>query len=566
MNLQIVLVGSESWKSSFARCWRFIRFKEGRRKHNKAYTIELNFKRGLFFSVYVAIAMYFLGAVGLYAWRLTVPNNHMTFTDVLAAPFTMKRISRLQGLTNIDDAREYLENGKFTEAFYNFRAGVARVPGDLEARLGLAKLYIASGYVPEGANLLIRGLDHGYPEDPEYLRILLLAIRYNDNNPALLRLLPKLLEFPEVADSTPQRVSILQLLLRAQLIEQDYAGVVQTSERLNDEDIEKTFYDTSLFARLKMGAYVDAEAYLESIPPEEVDQSDIQLLEAILVYLDQSNEAGRREFRQLFVDFPDQWRHQMDAIMFLYDENDTAASETLMNVYATIHRGNPEALTTLTARLADVPDPPRVLEFVKMVGQLEPRLFGAMSFYYVQSLITQGDFVAADRELVPLRMAAPTEGEEGKIFTAFDLIVKAGVARSKAEFTELRKFLHENRMTQEIYWEAAEAMRKIGEFSTAEVILNSGLTYFPFSDSLSRLRNLVLQQASAANEYADEAVAAVNRERYSTQRVSSTDQIAERMVGHDPAMGIQPSSIVDEENLRDIDIDIEDFNKSAETN
>jgi len=563
MNLQIVIVGSEDWKTSLGRFWRFLTVKEGRRKHNKAITIELNLRRGLFFSLFAAIALYFAGAVALYGWRLTVRNNHIGFADVLIAPFTLDRISRLQGQTNLDNARELLEQGKFSDAFYNYRAGVARLPEDFEARLELAQFYIAAGYVPEGTDLLVRGLEHGYPENPDYLKLMLASIQYVDNNPALLKFIPKMLAFPEVKNSRAKRVAMLQLLLRAQLVEQDFAGVIATSHLLNEEKLEKTFYDTALFARLKMGAFADAESYLESIPESEKKEPDIRLLEAILIYEDRDRSAGRQAFQALFREFPNQWKLQMDAIMFLYQEGDRRASRELMNVYATLHRRNAAALAALAGRLTDAPDSEKVLEFASMIGEFHPQFFGALSFYYVQSLITEGDFAKANQEMELLRPAAPADENEAVIFDAYDLIVKAGVGRSKGEFAALRNHLAEHRLPPEVYWEAAEALRKIGEFSTAEMILNSALGKYPFDRSLSRIRDLVLQQSSDVERRTSEVVASIRDEGYTSQRVSSTDQIGERLVGDNPAVGV-PETIVTRDDVVGIEIDAQDFNQSAE--
>ncbi|MEO0796222.1 MAG: tetratricopeptide repeat protein [Verrucomicrobiota bacterium] len=564
MNIQIVIIGSESWAASLVRCWQFFHIREGRRKHETALTIEFNPLRAFFFATIGGVFFYLLGAVCLFVWRNQVPHNHIGFQDILLAPITMDRIHRLQGMTNLDQAREDLKNGQVMDAFYKYRAGVSRVPDDMEARFELAQFYIGAGLIPDAINLLIGGLKHGFPSDPRYLQMLFALTQATEDYPSLTRALPILLDYPEIEDKAAMRVVILQLLLKSQLVQQDYAGVIDTSEALNAEGLDKTFYDTALFALLKMGAYEEAESYYASLSDAEKADADIHLLHGILHYSQDKRAEGRRLFNALFRDYPAAWRNHMDAILYLYDEEDNGSADALLNLYMAIHRRNGSALTSIAARFTDLPDPVKTKRILDVVSRDTPQLMGPMWFYYIQALLTNGDFEEAKTQIDYMAPGAPKEGTGALTFQAYQLIINAAAARSQGEYTELVNFLDEKRMNSEVYWEAAEAMRKIGAMATAEVILNTGLNHFPHNRYLSELRTAVQQQEAEAETRQQMLLSDIQTTKKTTERKLATEAIADRLVGHQPAVA-PPESLIGDEKLQNISISAEDLNKTPET-
>lgn len=563
MNVQIVLVGSDNWLVSLRRCWRFLRVRQGRRRHNAAITIELFLKRAFWFAAIFGMVAYFGGAFALYLYRANMPHNKITYWDILQAPVNMSNITHKQGEMQLLQAKDDLENGKVLEAFFKYRAGIRRVPEDHQARMQLAQFFIASGMNVKATDLLAEGLDYGYPGKP-YLRVIMLLTQHTQNNPALLKTIPKMLAFPEVQEDAETRVSLLQLLLRAQIVEQDYAGAIKTSEQLNDEALPKHYYDAILFCFLRMGAYDEANRYYQEELPEELHTDpQIILLHGYLLMSQGMDEEARTAFYSLFRDYPTAWRSHMDAIVLLQRNGETAAADSLLDLYLALHRRNGSALTGISAQFTDLPSSEHVRRIVGNIKTDAPELYGSIWFFYVQALVTEGQFEEAQRHLEILLPAAPKDPNAAATIKSYELILDAAMGRSAGEYTTLVKFLETNRLPIEMYWEAGEAMRKVGAYTTAELILNAGLDAFPFSRSLSSLRKVVLKDQQNSEFQSDLTVARVRDSGYSDESLRA-DPIEERVIGDAPIGNLQSpmESLVGDDKLKGLQLTNEDLNKS----
>lgn len=563
MNIQIVLVGSESAFVSLKRCWRFFKIKEGRKKHNKALTVEFVPARAAFFAVLVAVIVYFGAAVALYSWRVRVPHNHIGFGDILIAPLNYDRIVRLQGRTNLDQAKEYLEKGRVLEAFYKYRAGVARVPEDHQARMTLAQFYVGSGFRGEATELLIEGLNYGSPEDRRYITLLVAMMRYDSNYPALIRVLPKVLAFPEMRDDARSCLILRQLLLKAQLVERDYAGIVDTVAMINEEPgLENAYQDTVAYALIRMGAYDEAKAFMDGLEGDVADQPKIMLLRAMLAMETGDFFRARSLYRQLFRDYPAAWRSHMDAILVLIADGREQDAEELLNLYMSMHRRNGSAILAIASRFTDMPDSERVAQVFKSVSRDAPELYGELWFYYVQALVTEGKFDEANLEFQRLLPTAPKDPTSAQIIEAYRLILAAATVRSAGEYTELVDHLLENRFRDEIYWEAAEAMRKVHAYDAAETILNEALSEYPYNRVLSRLRKRVLVEQGEFESNQEDRIASISEDGYvetDEGRVQDDDPLARGMIGEGaPRDAGTMESLVEDERLRNLELTEED--------
>ncbi|WP_309397225.1 hypothetical protein [Cerasicoccus maritimus] len=562
MNIQIVLVGSDTWMQSLRRCWNCIRIMPGHRKHNRAISIEVELKRCVWFGFFIAVFLYFAGGFGAYLLRARQPFNQITYLDVLQAPFNMEQLVRKQGETQLLQAREDLKNGQVIQSFYKYRSGVRRIPDDFQARLELAQFYIASGLTVDAVNLLIEGLEYGYPDQSEYLVTLMKLCQYTDNNPAIMRAVPKILEFNEIEDNEPLKLALLKLLLRAQLMEQNYTGVVDTSYHLNEVDPGRNYDDSIVFAYIKMGAFGDAEQYLDSLPPEEAANPQLILMRGSLMQAQDNETAARQIFHSIFRDYPSAWNVQMDAILIMYGNGDTAAADALLDLYLAIHRGNMNAITSIAAQFTDLPDSMKVKRLMRIVGMESPDLLGSLWFYYIQALVTEGEFAEAKKEFDTIKPSAPKQPDAAPILSAYEKILVAATQRSAGEYNDLVNFMVANRMVPEIYWEAAEAMRKVKAYDPAERILNAGLEKFPFSRMLSNLRKQVLKERSESEFLSTQAIASVQEEGYTDQKLNS-EQLEKRLVGAEkanPATGLD--SLVNDDKLKGIEITEDDIRNS----
>jgi len=91
------------------------------------------------------------------------PHNQVTLKDVLLIPVRWRHYQELRGRSLIEEGRSDLKGGRWSDAQYKLRLGLARSPGDLQARLLLAQFYVASQQRPLARRILAEGLRETFP-------------------------------------------------------------------------------------------------------------------------------------------------------------------------------------------------------------------------------------------------------------------------------------------------------------------------------------------------------------------------------------------------------------------
>lgn len=119
----------------------------------------------------LAVAAYLAGASALFVWLDRRPSNRVTFTDTLLLPLRWQAIQEKRGLGYIAEGLEDLRARRWADAHMKLRAGLAKYPRDLRARMALAQFYSASDRRLAALALLREGLSFGYPGRP-YLELL----------------------------------------------------------------------------------------------------------------------------------------------------------------------------------------------------------------------------------------------------------------------------------------------------------------------------------------------------------------------------------------------------------
>lgn len=129
----------------------------------RRHRLHLSLRGLLAWTLGLALVAYLAGAALVHR-RLERASvyNRVTYLD-LTLPSRWPGLDRLRGQANIAEGRALLAVGRFNEGVGFLRAGLARHPGDHEARLALAQIYAALRLGPQAEKLLRDGLDHGYP-------------------------------------------------------------------------------------------------------------------------------------------------------------------------------------------------------------------------------------------------------------------------------------------------------------------------------------------------------------------------------------------------------------------
>ncbi len=127
------------------------------------HTLNLSVRSLFAYGALAFVCAYFAAAAVLHArYENANPHNRVAYLD-LVLPTRWSERERLQGEGFLLYGREQLQAGRFSEGFGLLRLAVDKNPRDFDARLDLARLYVAIRLRPQGEKILRDGLALGYP-------------------------------------------------------------------------------------------------------------------------------------------------------------------------------------------------------------------------------------------------------------------------------------------------------------------------------------------------------------------------------------------------------------------
>lgn len=165
----------------------------------------------------------YFGLVSFVHWRWQqIPDNRVRWIDLALAPVRWEQLRHKRGETALITGLRELEEGKIGSAVFNLRAGLARAPDNVPARLALSEVFALSGDANEAIKTVEQGLAH-VPLSSELIGRLFLYLSNSGAWSRQVALADELLSSkrqpalpPELRDSvTRQRVVALLKLGRA---------------------------------------------------------------------------------------------------------------------------------------------------------------------------------------------------------------------------------------------------------------------------------------------------------------------------------------------------------------
>lgn len=111
-------------------------------------------------------------AAALYAhFKYRGDFDAVTYTDMLALPFTLEEHRQKMGDFHVDKGLEEIKAGNVRDGLRLLRLGIARSPGNLKGRVAVAEIFeIALKRHDKSSQLLVDGLNHGGIDDNDYLK------------------------------------------------------------------------------------------------------------------------------------------------------------------------------------------------------------------------------------------------------------------------------------------------------------------------------------------------------------------------------------------------------------
>lgn len=473
--------------------WRFFSIRYGNHKHQNAMFVEIHLAR-----FFTTLALLFVMAYLAIVSALTVfwgnrPHSPITFWDVFI-PTNWSDIRPKQGQMLIAQADESLQLGEGRDAFFLYRAGLRMYPQDTEARLKLALMFASANMYTQAASLLEEGLEYGVPENDQYLKTLFQVIQIEDNHPATTRVVPRLIASGYLDDKPRLRYSLIRQWMLAQLLTEDYIGLLDNAERINaDPEAPYKAHDMVVASLSRSGAEDDALEYIESLPESSRQEPAIMVLEASVLHQLERDGEMMALLQKLFRYFPNAFPMQINAIVLMLDSGLNRQADAYIDLFLANHKRNARALNALATRLTDYPDSARLWQLVEFCREHLPRLVPTMDFYYAQALVTEGKFEEASDFLDESNLLDLSSSEDEGHIEVFDLIVSSVTDAGQKTRAELVEALRSKKWEAEIYWEAARALYLNDDARTALDVMNIAQKYYPYHPSLSALRDNITE-------------------------------------------------------------------------
>jgi predicted Zn-dependent protease len=128
----------------------------------------------------LCLAGYLAAATALLFWLDRNPYNQVAFADTVTLPWRWRQFQSLRGQSLIAEGRADMRAGHWSDALFKLRAGLAREPRDLQARLVLAQFYVASNQRPLARRTLSEGLGDSFPGQTYLSAVFTLAMQAED--------------------------------------------------------------------------------------------------------------------------------------------------------------------------------------------------------------------------------------------------------------------------------------------------------------------------------------------------------------------------------------------------
>ena len=237
----------------------------------------------------IAVVGYFAAAAALVLWLDRNPYNQVSYVDALTLPIRWQNFQKLRGQSLIAEGRADMKAGRWADALFRLRAGLARDPGDLTARLLLAQFFVATNQRPLARRTLNEGLSVTFP-GRTYLEAVISMAAYAEDYATIENVAERYLPGLTAAAHARSRRWLTERRLQ-NLIESGQGERVISFTQTERVVPEATLNELRVLALLKLGRTQEAvhqlQRWLERSP------SDAEVVTRLLVRA--TREAGQIE-------------------------------------------------------------------------------------------------------------------------------------------------------------------------------------------------------------------------------------------------------------------------------
>lgn len=490
--------------------WRLGLFGSYERKNGRGKGLAVSV-RGLLCWGMLSAAMGYAGVAGYVWWKLERnPYNFVRYVDMLLYPVRRKEISELRGQAMIAEGMDDLKAQKWREGVMKLRIGLDKYPRDLKARLEIAKFFLAAKVRPKAQEMLIGGLEYGWP-GRFFLESAVGVASAGEDQELIIELCDRGLALHDPArHPAADRRWLVETRIRALLAEgrsDDALALTEKESKTLDPD---TLSEFQLLAYFQAKRSADAVTFAEGWLARSGESPRILRLLARAY-----REAGRpddmiRTLTKLRENDPSDPRIHVFSMIQLYLAGDEVRGRALLDDYIFRFGGTPANFPLAAEPLAEIGQLPALevlMEAARDRGLRDLRLLAAR----LDALVTAREWTEASRQITEIRASMPANAlGRASLLDLMQFLIAAASDPADGAQSSLTDYVRNLQLPMSAYRRCVDVLRKSGRIDTARDIVNFAQGVFPANKYLSDTRtalDLEIKEREAAIAAAKPAAA-----------------------------------------------------------
>jgi hypothetical protein len=474
--------------------WRLGLFGRYQRKSGRGTGLAVSVRGLICWGFLAATLAYFVGA-GYVWWKLERnPYNFVRYTDILLYPVKRKEISELRGKALIAEGMDDLKAQKWREGVMKLRIGLDKFPRDLKARLEIAKFFLAAKVRPKAQEMLVGGLDYGWP-GRYFLESAVSVATAGEDQELIIELCDRALALHDPSrHSAADRRWVVETRIRALLAEGRSDDALALTEK------ESATLDTDTLSEFRLLALFQAKRAVEAVSFAEDWRKRAGDTPRILRLLARAyREAERKEdmFETLDVlrdNEPSDPRTHVFAMIQIFMAGDEVRGRALLDDYIFRFGGTPANFSLAAEPLGEIGQLAALdvlLAEARDRGLRDLRLAAAR----LDALITARRWTDATQQITDIRASMPANMlGRASLLDLMQFLIAAASDPADGAQSSLSDYVRNLQLPMSAYRRCVEVLRESGRTTTAQEIVNFAQGVFPANKYLSDTRTALARE------------------------------------------------------------------------
>jgi len=470
----------------------------------RAWRLVISLRGLLLWMTALAVAAYFSGAGALWAWLERRPYNRVTYAD-LVLPTNWPQLQHKRGEAQIAAGLADFKNRKWREGEMKLRVGLGRAPDDTNARIELARFYVAINQRSKAKAALTAGLAYGYPGSDYFRQICILAADAEDYDWWIQTCDTVLGQLAASPDRIVERREALTQKMSALMAANRPEEVIKLVDAQNDKG-GPLVDEFKVLALIKAGRPTEAVAFLDAWRKRTGLNPQVARLQVRAF-----REAGRtadmdqslEELRAYGPAVPQPYIYGIiqQSLAGRRQKVDEALDDFLLRFGS-----NPRTLVSLAEPLVEIGDQ-RVLERLVAHARQQGFNLGPFQNARLKVFLAKDDWAQVRALLTELRsQSKETSPEQEFWYELVNRLCNAAVDPGEGTQSSLTDFLRDKRLPLKTDKELIGGLRRAGRPATARELITFAEGNYAENATLKAWRDELDKELAAAAAAAPEIV------------------------------------------------------------